>query len=69
MRKISFHDLPAEMFPFVIKAFPIGSEADESPNWTVEVTSPGVVTVPGAEETGERVRVVVYWPDGTQTRE
>jgi hypothetical protein len=63
-----FRDLPAGAFPFTIYAFPENSTADLDPVWVIEVPGPGVLKIPGIEQTGQRVRLVVNYADGTTVR-
>lgn len=63
-----FHDYPAEKFPFTMSAYAEHSVQDTDPLWTREVDGPGATSVPGVAETGQRVRIVIEYADGTEDR-
>jgi hypothetical protein len=68
LSRVAFHDLPRSAFPFTVHAFPEDQPFDINPVWTRTVHDAGVVRIPGLEETGQRVRLVVYYADGTVDR-
>jgi len=65
---VAFHDFPANAFPIRIYAYRQDQEADTDPVWFVHVTEPGAIRVPGIDETGFPVRIVVTFADGTEER-
>lgn len=67
-RPVDFHSLPAHKFPMTIRAYPERSTEDTDLLWEIQVGEPGVVDIPGVEQTGQRVRIVVGFGDGTEER-
>ncbi len=68
MENIAWHDFPSSSFPIKILAYPEDSTEDNDLVWQREATGPGRVQIPGLHETGQRVRVVVQFADGTEER-
>ena len=66
--RVAFHSLPPRCFPFTITAYPSTSREDVSPVWSVTVPRPCVVPIPGLQETGQPVRIVVRFADETEER-
>ncbi len=68
MSNVAFHELPASKFPFTAYAYPEDSEQDVDPVWTIRVAGPGGMQIPGLQEIGQRVRLVLKFADGTEER-
>ena len=68
MTDARFMDLPAKKFPFTIYAYPQSSRRDDDLVWARHVSGPGVVSIPGVAATGQPVRLVVRYGDGTVSR-
>jgi hypothetical protein len=66
---VARHDLSKNAFPFTVYAYPAHSAEDVNPVWQQTITGPGVMKVPGIQETGQRVRIVVHYADGTVERQ
>lgn len=61
----SYHELPADRFPFTMQAF---STRDGSMVWERLIKAPGPVWVPPlAKQIGCPVTIRITWPDGTVT--
>lgn len=67
-RPVAFHDLPAHKFPMVFRGYPEESTEDTNVLWEVRVPAPGIADIPGILETGQRVRIVATFADGTEER-
>ena len=62
-RPFAAHDLPARSFPFTVRQ--IDADTDELLSETV-VDGPGVMDITGWAP--RRVRVEIYWGDGSVTK-
>lgn len=67
-QSVAFHDLPQSKFPFTVNAYAEDSEIDENPLWTRTAEGPSTMLIPGVLETGQRVRLVIHYADGTVDR-
>jgi len=65
---VRFMNLPAAKFPFTVFAFPESSTRDEELLWVRHVSGPGAISIPALGATGQRVRVVIHYGDGTVAR-
>lgn len=65
---VEFQHLPRRRFPFDVFAYPEESTEDVDLVWSRHVDGPGPMRIPGVDETGRRVRIVVRYADGTVER-
>ncbi len=63
-----FYSYPASKYPITIKAFPKDSTEDTDLVWERYADGPGMLSIPGLKETGQRVRIVIQYGDGTEDR-
>lgn len=64
----AFHTLPKHKFPVIMRAYPEQSTEDTDVVWEVRLHGPGAIHIPGFQETGQRVRIVISYGDGTEDR-
>lgn len=59
----SAHDLPESAFPFTM----VATDEEGEETWSITVTEPGVVSIPGKGDYAGHITITTTWGDGTVT--
>lgn len=63
---VVFQALPARLFPFTIRAYPVGSDEWV---WSETINAPRALKVPGLRAEHGPIRIVIEYADGTITED